>query len=286
MSRSHQGIPAVPQPDVANIVTVTGESPGATIGPEMFDQNLPAEDPTTVLNEPIKRAWTEGGVIENVKRAVVTGLREAFNGTTIGDPIDGQKFNIDIEYPRSPQELPHIWVQFSISKLNRGGLDMGVMTKDSNGNWGEIRTWIFDGKITLTCAAESSLDRDRLADTVISNLAFARAPDLVIRNPQTNTQQNLGLISALNNNSYVSMTLNTDEILSGGQQVTNSIPWKTNELLYEDNYTVACHGQFNMRFAHDGLYELAEIDINPNIMARGPDYNPMNWLGAPNQRVR
>jgi hypothetical protein len=274
------GTPSPPQPDNNNINLVTSEPVGTVYGPDMFAADLAPFDPTTVLNEPLPRAWSQGGLIESVKRAVVTGMRDALQGSSFGDPVDGQKFNIDIEYPDSPESLPHIWVQFTIDSLKRGGLDMGVMTQDGNGVWGEVRTWMFEGKITLTCAAESSLDRDRLSDTIISNLAFSRHPDEVYRNPKVNTKQHIGLIEAINNNKYVSMTLNTDNILTGGQTVTNNIPWAGNKLLYEDNYTVTCEGQFNMRFGHDGMYTLTEIDLNPQIQARGPVLNDAQWRGA------
>jgi hypothetical protein len=159
-------------------------------------------------------------------------------------------------------------------------LNIGAWTKDTNGNWGEIRTWVFNGKITLTAAALSSKDRDRLSDYIIANLSFARPPDLVIRQTNADTEQFRALISSLNDNKYVSMTLNTDTILSGGQAVTNSIPWAGNELLYEDNYTITCHGQFNIRYSFDGVYQLAAIDFDPEMINPVPPYNPIQWQGV------
>lgn len=261
-------------------VNVNNPDP-ATLGPDMFFSDVTLPDPTLQLNEPLPRAWTEGGIIEAVKRSVITGLREAFTGSSTATP---GKFYIDIEYPMDKQNLPGIWVQFSIDNLQRGGLNMGAWTKDTNGVWGEIRTMIFNGKITMTCAALSSKDRDRLADTIIAQLSFARAPDLVIRNVGKDAQQFRALITALNDNKFVSMTLNTDQILSGGQTVTNSVPWAGNELLYEDNYSIGCHGQFNIRYNFDGVFELAEIGIDPQYMATGPAYNPTQWRGTTPRR--
>lgn len=273
---------SLPEPDNSNINVIESEPEGTTYGPDMFYADLDQQPPGTSLNEPLPRAWSSSGVIESVKRAVVQGMRETFqlNNT---DNSAGQ-VEIDIEYPNSPESLPHIWVQFSISSLQNAGLNMGEMTKDAQNNWGEIRTFMFEGKITLTCAAETSKDRDRLADAVISQLSFARAPDLVIRKPGQDAQQFRGLIASLNANPYVAITLNTDIIHSGGQQVTNNIPWEKNMLLYEDNYTVTCQGQYNMRFAYDGLYELAEIRVVPELMAENVAYNPVQWRGLPPRR--
>jgi hypothetical protein len=231
-----------------------------TYGPDMFASDVSLPDPATVLNEPLPRAWTQGGMIEAVKRAVITGLRSSFGNSSLtgGD----QKFYIDIEYPTEPTSYPGIWVQFSIANLSRAGLSMETWTKDDDGNWGSIQEWSFNGNITLTVAALTSKDRDRLSDTVIAQLAFARPPDLIIYNPKTNANQMKGLITALDQNPYVSMTVNTDVIQSGGETVTGGTPWAQNILLYENNFSLTCHGQFNLRFSHDGVYSLAEIRHN------------------------
>jgi hypothetical protein len=194
---------------------------------------------------------------------------------------DGSQFYIDIEYPTEVERYPGIWVQFSIQSVTKAGLSMETWTKDDAGNWGPIQECTFTGRITLTIAALTSKDRDRLADTVIAQLAFSRPPDLVIRDPRKDAKQMRGLITALDNNPYVSMTLNTDVINGGGQTVTNGVPWANNVLLYEDNWSIECMGQFNMRFSHEGVYELVEIRPNPTLMADHVEYNPAQWLGAP-----
>lgn len=255
----------------------------ARYGPDMFAMDLTLPDPATVLNEPLPRAWSQGGMIESVKRAVVTGLRDAFAQSSLGS-VDGSQFHIDIEYPVDTTKYPGIWVQFAILTLNRAGLSMGTWTKDDNGTWGEIQEWTFTGRITLTIAALSSKDRDRLADTVLAQLAFARPPDLVIRDPYQDAKQMRGLITALDENPYVSMTLNTDQINSGGQTATGGVPWAPNVMLYEDNLSVTCQGQFNMRFGFDGVYELAEVRPVPEILAKNVAYNPVQWRGVPPPR--
>lgn len=245
-----------------------------TYGPDMFYSDVTLPDPTTVLNEPLPRAWSQGGMIEAVKRAVITGLRESFGNSSLG--AGEQKCYIDIEYPTDPTSYPGIWVQFSIASLTRAGLAMETWTKDADDNWGSIQEWSFNGNISLTIAALTSKDRDRLADTVIAQLAFARPPDLIIYNPKTNANQMKGLITALDQNPYVSMTVNTDIINSGGQTVTSGTPWAQNILLYEDNYTIGCHGQFNLRFSHDGVYSLAEIRHRPVMTDEIPPEDSTN----------
>lgn len=255
---------------------MTGDDP--QYGPDMFYSDITVPDPTTVINEPLPRAWSQGGLIESVKRAVVGGIRDAFTAASLSN-TDGSQFYIDIEYPTDVTRYPGIWVQFAISNITQAGISMETWTEDDAGNWGPIHECSFDGRITLTIAALTSKDRDRLADTVIAQLAFARAPDLVIRDPRKDAKQMRGLITALDNNPYVSMTLNTDVVNSGGQTVTSGTPWASNILLYEDNYAIGAHGQFNMRFGLDGVYELVEIRPRPKLMAANVTYNPDQWRG-------
>ena len=258
----------------------TNEPPDQAYGPDMFYSDLTLPDPTTVVNESLPRAWSQGGVIESVKRAVVTGIRDGFRNSSMAVPSDdGEKFYIDIEYPTDVTKYPGIWVQFAIEDLKRAGLGMETWVKDDEGNWQSIEVWNFEGRISLTIAALSAKDRDRLADAVIAQIAFSRPPDLVIHDKRKDSKQFKGLITALDNNPYVSMTLNTDQIQPGGQSVTNGVPWASNILLYEDSYSIQCHGQFNMKFSHDGVFSLAEIRANPTLMDHDVEYDPTQWRG-------
>lgn len=269
-------------PDIPPGINILPEEPeGVELGPTMFYTEMAPPTFTPQLNEPLPKAWTDGGVIESVKRAVVASIRTGLRGTSLGQTAGEQEqFHVDIEYPTDVTEYPGVWVQFSIESLQRAGLAMQTVT-EVNGQWGPVQEWSFTGRITLTIAALSSKDRDRLADTVISTLAFSRPPDLVIRKKGYDTSQDRGLITAINNNPYVAMTLNTDQILSGGQTVTAGTPWAPTILLYEDNYAVTCQGQFNIRYDFDGAYVLSAINVVQQPSATEPPYNPKQWLGFP-----
>lgn len=255
--------PLIPDPSATG-VHFADPSDDIEYGPSSFFSDVETPDPATVLNEPLPRSWSQGGMIESVKRAVITGLRDAFAGDSLSSIIpgsDGQRFYIDIEYPTDVQNYPGIWVQFAIEKLNRAGLAQEIWVQNSDEEWAPIQEWMFNGRITLTIAALSSKDRDRLADAVMAQLAFSRPPDLILRDPTKDTQQFRGLITALTSNPYVSMSLNTDQIASGGQTVTSGVPWAPNILLYEDNYSIECQGQFNIQFNFDGTYTLSTINV-------------------------
>lgn len=224
-----------------------------------------ADNPTQLayeVNQTLPKS--EGGLIEAVKRSVVLALRDAMLGMDLR--LDGKKLYIDLEYPMEEAQYPGIWVQFSPTQLMRAGLGHELPLKES-GNWCLIQEWQFTGRITLSLAAIKSLDRDRLADLVIANLAFARPPDLVITKPDQDTKRYKSLITALGQSPYVSMTLNTDVIYPGGQDVTPGAPWAggDNVLVYTDSYALDAQGHFNVKLTHDGIYELARIDVVQGI---------------------
>lgn len=224
---------------------------------------------------------SEGGVIEAVKRAVVTALREALNGTNLR--LNGRPVYVDLEYPLAETQYPGIWIQFSTTRLSRAGIGHEWPIKE-DGEWHLIQEWMFEGRITFSIVALKSLDRDRLADMLIANLAFARTPDLIITDPTKDTKKFKSLMTTLGENPYIRMTLNTDLINSGGQGVDVGVPWSPEDVLaYTDSYSVDLMGQFNIKFTHEGVYELARIDIDPHMVDHIPprashrvDFTPDN----------
>lgn len=231
---------------------------------EPVDPFFDPDSPSTVgdVNQILPKS--EGGVIEAVKRAVVVSFREAMHAT--GIQVRGNAVYISEEYPLQETQYPGIWVQFSTTRLGRAGIAHEWPIKE-NGVWSLVQEWQFEGRVTLAIVALTSKDRDRLADAVIAHLAFARTPDLVITKPHEDTKQYKALITTLDQNPYIAMTLNTDVIYPGGQRATPGTPWGQEDVLaYEDSYSFDILGQFNVKFRHDGVYELARIDVVPTAV--------------------
>jgi hypothetical protein len=228
------------------------------------DQNYPP--PGTDIPETIP--GSEGGLIEAVKRAVILGLREALLRTNI--TVDGSPVYVDLEYPMKKEQYPGVWVQFSFTKLNRAGISHEVWVQDDAGNWTPIQEWVFNGRVTLTIVALRSRERDRIADTIINMLAFARTPELVITQPSADTKQYRQLLTALTENPYVAMMINTDVITPGGQTASMDVPWQSDVLAYEDNYSFDIIGNFNIQFKHDGAYTLSRVDYEPEMGTNPP----------------
>lgn len=215
-----------------------------------------------------------GGPIEAVKRAMVEGVRKGLNGNAL--VADGQ-ITVDLDYPVEKEHYPGVWVGFSLSKLERAGLgheDHALV----NGQWTFVQQWMFEGRISLTVAALSSKDRDRIADRLLMMLAFSRPPELgVVYNAPQDTQEERQLIGSLMDNPYVALTPQTGQILCGGEQVTPGTSWSNNVLVYENAFSMDVVGNFGMSFNHDGTYTLRAIQLSPTPSAMGQTYDPAYW---------
>lgn len=250
-------------------------------GPDPFvDPNAPFAG--TIINEPIP--GSEGGVIEAVKRTVTVALRESITRTGLSLPDTDSEVQINLEYPLEEENYPGIWVQFSITKLNRAGLSHEVWIKNDNNDWMPIQEWTFTGRVTLNVVALTNKERDRISDALIMMFSFSRTPDLVLRQASKDTQQYRNFLSSLGESPYISMTVNTDSLGSGGQTAQMGLlPWQQDILVYEDSYSFDLLGQFNIGFRNDGWYELHRIDINPEYMSDNVPYNPAQWRGSTNE---
>jgi hypothetical protein len=241
-------------------------------------------DNDCVLPDPAKKAAAEypgaggSGMIETVKRAVMTALREALSGTSLNHLVNGTNVTIDMEYPIEKENYPGIWVQFSFNEIVQAGIGheplirnvVAEATEDTPEvvNWEPIREIQFKGRVTLTIVALTSLERDRIADAVITMLAFSRPPESVITKVDEDIKQFRQLIGSLAANPYVSITLNHDQVIPGGQAMTTGVPWDEEIPGYEDTYSFDILGQTNLVFHHDGTYTLRNIAETPVLVDR------------------
>lgn len=225
----------------------------------MTTPTLPAE---ARVNAPFPGAGGSG-MIETVKRAVILALRDSITGTTLGGDVSGAEVTVDMEYPMKKEHYPGIWVQFSFTEMVSSGVGHEVLTStvglDDEVNWEPVKEFQFRGRISLTIVALTSLERDRLADAVVSMLMFSRPPEYVITKVSEDTKQFRQLINSLAHNPYVSMTINHDEVIPGGQAMTTGVPWDEEIPGYEDTYSFDMLGQTNITFLHDGTYSLSAV---------------------------
>lgn len=256
---------------------MTTLTPGGWLG---GSDDAPAYDPTKTPNAPLPGAGG-AGMIETVKRAVMGALRDALAGTSLNQIVNGSDVTVDMEYPIQKENYPGIWVQFSFNEIVQAGIGHEPLIKNvivpaSDGvpevvNWEPVREFQFKGRVTLTIVALTSLERDRLADAVITMLAFSRPPNNVLTNPTEDTRQFRQLIAGLAENPYVSLTINHDQIIPGGQAMTTGVPWDEEIPGYEDTYSFDILGQTNIVFKHDGTYTLRNI-VDTEVVSNSYDW--------------
>lgn len=226
-----------------------------------------------------------GGVIEAVKKAVVSALREAISNTSLSFPTKGTQVHIELEYPITEEQYPGIWIQFATTRLQRMGLGQEFWIKNSDDEWNAVQEWQVQGRVTMTVLALSNLERDRIADSLITMFAFSRTPEPVITKPHKNTNKYRQFITALDANPYVAMTVNTDVLTGGGQSVNVGVPWQPDVLAYTDAYSFDVIGNFNYVFDSDGTYTLSKIEKYPTLDPELPKLNQSVyndfWINPP-----
>lgn len=245
-----------------------------------YNNEPPVLDPAERANAPFPGAGGSG-MIETVKRAIMNALREALTGNTLTRVVNGSEVTIDMEYPIQVESYPGIWVQFSFSEVTQSGIGHEPLHKNviapatdttpEQVNWEPIREFQFKGRVTLTIVALSSLERDRLADAVVTMLAFSRPPSTVLTNPTEDTKQFRQFLSSLAENPYVCISINHDQIIPGGQAMTTGVPWDEEIPGYEDTYSFDILGQTNIVFRNDGTYTLRNVVEVPEMVS------PFDW---------
>lgn len=237
-----------------------------------------SNDPAKATNQEFP-GGVQGGMIEQVKRAVMVAIKEGLNSTTLGDGMTGSDVAVEMEYPMTSKKYPGIWVQFSFTEFINAGIGHELLQKvvENEGtpqeviNWEVIREIQFKGTVSLTVVALTNLERDRVSDSLVTMLAYARAPEYVLTMPGRNTNQFRGLIRALKDNPYIAIAINHDSVNPGGQTVTPGVPWDPDTLGYEDSYSFEILGQSNIVFKNDGTYTLRAVTWDPKIIT------PFEW---------
>jgi hypothetical protein len=166
-----------------------------------------------------------------LKTALVEALHATFDGAY--PESDFREIKIGIEYPVDQSSYPGIWVNFDDTDELRvagighteiatvGGVDV-VVTR-----------WRFAGTLTLTVAALSSLERDRLYDELVKVIAFARVTD-----------SRSEFRDGIEQNDLVAMNGNFDLMRPSGDNAAPGTPWGTDEFIYEKSISIDLIGEF------------------------------------------
>ncbi len=210
--------------------------------------------PPLVTGEPGK-----GLIITPTKKLIIQALRATF--TSMYPDTKLASMNIDLEYPYLVDHYPGILVRFSPSKIQSSGLSPAQSTDDEI-----FSVWHYEGTVSFTIIALTSLERDLIADGVIE--AYAFAAQMPNASPFYNTIQSSDLIN---------MTLQSDILSPGGQTENVGVPWDDDKIAYEDRYSFQVVGQVRSRVQPGVVFtNLSEIQTFSTLT---------NVTGAPDNSI-
>jgi hypothetical protein len=168
-----------------------------------------------------------------VKAAITEALRSVFT-STYPEP-DFRDVHISIEYPIEQSNYPGIWVQYEDNDdLAIAGIGHVEYIHDTvHDTYSAVTRWRFKGAVTLTIAALSSLERDRLYDEMVRVFAFGE---------QDSTLKTFR--DKIETNDLVGMNANFDDLRPFGDAATPGTPWETDEIIYEKSLSFDLIGEF------------------------------------------
>lgn len=200
--------------------------------------------------------------LRRLKTGLVKALKETFDGNYPEAKL--QNLHVSIEYPVKPQEYPSIWVDFEESSVRNAGIDHYETDEDGN----RVLRWRYEGHVSYTVAALSSLERDRISDELTKVLAFSRSAEHLS-----------AFREFVEGNDLIAMNFDFDEIEVHGNAATPGTPWETDEIIYERTLVMELLGEFTTDVDTGNLVPLSKIVIDARqdgSTEEDPD-NPMHW---------
>lgn len=192
------------------------------------------------------------GMIEGVKKAIIRALREGIDEDLPDtDPLYRVIDNIDMEYPVKEEKYPGIWVQFSYRDLKPQSINRDPFYTEEDQTY---RLWSFSGTVTMTLVGLTSLERDRMSDSLIRMFAFNELHS-----------SNNDFWKSLKSQDLLRLSINRDQLRPGGQTTNIGTPWDSDQLVYEDSYSFELQGEFASDIVTADLVRLREIIVEKDI---------------------
>lgn len=202
-----------------------------------------------------------------VKTVAVEAMKNTFDADY---PVDQFKnLLVSIEFPEKEQNYPSIWVSFSpAGSLQTAGIahfEIGDPA-DADGPDKRFTRWRFGGSLSFTGVALTSLEADLLFDEIVRVLAFG-----------SERSETATFRSYLEDNEFIGMNANFDEIGQEGFGETPGTPWGTDEVIYERTATLTVIGEFVSNGVGD-LVTLEGIEPFPYSDREEDPTSPGGWL--------
>lgn len=208
------------------------------------------------------------GYIRTLKTALVKSIQSMFGSDYPDSRL--QNLHVSIEYPIKQQEYPSVWVNFDDNILTNAGIGHYEVAEDGS----FVLRWRFQGTASFTVVAFTSLERDRIYDEMIKNIAFTR---IITSQGYEDSNE---FRKAVENNPFIAMNMNLDEIEPQGDNAAPGTPWQTDEIIYEKSLGVEVLGEFISSIDTGALVPLAAIDIQGRLDGSTEEHpsGEMDWL--------
>ena len=184
-----------------------------------------------------------------IKEDIINALRNVM-GSSYPDSSLAGKIQVVSEYPIDEVQYPMVVVRFNPSTLKNIGVAHYELSVDSPGS--RLLHWRFDGNISFTVYALSTLDRDKVIVGLLNIFAFgSEIPAFEGFRQQVLNQQ------------FVTMTLMTDFIREGGDQIATPAWDSQNEMIFTDSLTLDVFGEFFTDPTTGDLIEIDQVSMFP-----------------------
>lgn len=204
-----------------------------------------------------------------LKTAVVEALRNTFTAT-YPEP-DFRNILIDIEFPVEQSRYPGLFVQYEdTDELSIAGIshiEREYTGHEAGDTYYEYTRWRFQGSVSVTAVALSSLERDRLYDEVVRTFAFNKQNKVL--SPFRRHIEDNGLIA---------VNANFDDLRPFGDSATQGTPWLTDEIIYEKSISFNLQGEFTGDPDTKTIVPLREIITQSYVEGLEP---PPTWPDGP-----
>lgn len=211
--------------------------------------------------------------IAPLKTLLVESLAETFDNSYPVTEFRG--VHVDLEYPVDKQMYPSIWVDYDDTQplLKAGVAHQETAHPVTGTEVAPFTRWRFQGYVSLTTVAMTSLERDRLFDEMIRVVAFGNEDSIVGR-----------FKNRIANNDLIAANLDTDKIEARGSAAAPGTPWGTDELMYERTLNLGILGEFVPDPGTGVLIPLSKILTIPvEVLPGSPDDWDVSGYGAPGQ---
>lgn len=187
-----------------------------------------------------------------IKEEIINALRLVFDKDTYPDKTYAGKVYIGSEYPNTEIQYPMIIIRYQPSLLKNIGIAHYELDVDNPLQ--KLLHWRFQGSLQFQVNALTPLDRDSIIDGLLTILAFG---------PEIPSFQNFRY--QVMDQTFVTMTLITDDIQESGDSNYNP-SWDTNnEMVYVDTLSIQIFGEFFTNPATGDLVEIDQVSIYPTI---------------------